>query len=96
MKRNFKGPSYTLGHARYRQKEDTGAPESGLASVGAAGAEIVDTRPLLLALAESEGVKLKDLYTSDGHLDRLANKKVAQATAAILINEWTGSESSPE
>ena len=60
------------------------------------GAEIVDTRPLLLALAESEGVKLKDLYKSDGHLDRLANEKVAQATAAILINEWTGIESSPE
>ncbi len=32
--RNFKGPAYTLGHVRQRLRRDTGAPLSGLGSVG--------------------------------------------------------------
>ena len=39
--RNFKGPSYTLGHVRYRLKRDTGVLERGLGSVGALRGRVV-------------------------------------------------------
>lgn len=52
------------------------------------GAKIVDTKPLLLELAEAEGVKLKELYRPDHHLDVLANEFIADRTAAILLQEW--------
>ena len=58
-------------------------------------AKIVDTKPLLLELAEAKGLTLKELYRPDNHLDILANEFIADRTAMMLLDEWTGTNNLP-